>query len=99
MIGGFPWNSFVFMEFQQGGGVLEIALLTLAALGLDSAELVEDFLELAGEALAVQTEGCQGAMCGGEVEVDGCLPGRWIGKVGKKSGFEQWDAVLTPSGV
>ena len=36
----------------EDGGVLEIALAALEALGLNVAELLERFLELAGEALA-----------------------------------------------
>jgi hypothetical protein len=41
MIGGLPENSFVFMEFQEVGGVLEVATLALGALGLDFAEVGE----------------------------------------------------------
>jgi len=51
MFGGIPGNSFVFVEFEEGGGVAEVALLAVAALGLDGAELGERSLELAGEAL------------------------------------------------
>ena len=40
--------------FVHGGSVARVASLTLEALGLDFAELVEGFLELAGEALAVE---------------------------------------------
>jgi hypothetical protein len=36
------------MEFQEGGGRLELALLLVPALGLDFAELVHSILELAG---------------------------------------------------
>jgi hypothetical protein len=43
------------MVFEHGGGVFEIAALALAAVGLDFAELVQRFLELAGEAMAVET--------------------------------------------
>jgi hypothetical protein len=45
------------MEFQEGRGALELALLLVAALGLDFAEVVHGFLELAGESLVVQAEG------------------------------------------
>jgi hypothetical protein len=41
--GGVPGNAFVFMEFQEGGGALEVALFAEAALGLDFAELVQSF--------------------------------------------------------
>jgi hypothetical protein len=41
MIGGLPWNSFVFVEFEEGGSVLEVATLALEAVCLDLAELVQ----------------------------------------------------------
>jgi hypothetical protein len=44
------------MEFEDGGGVAKVAPLTLEALGLEVLELVEGFLELAGETLAVNAE-------------------------------------------
>jgi hypothetical protein len=47
------------MEFQEGSGALEVALLLAAALGLDFAEGVHDLLELAGEPLVVQAESGQ----------------------------------------
>jgi hypothetical protein len=56
MIGGLPGNSFVFVKFEEGGGVLEVATLALGAVGLDLAQLVEAFLELAREARAVQSK-------------------------------------------
>jgi hypothetical protein len=56
MIGGLPRNSFVFMQFEEGGGVSEVAALALGAVGLDFAERVQGFLELAGEAVRVQAE-------------------------------------------
>jgi hypothetical protein len=42
------------MEFQEFGCVAEIAAFLVLAVGLDGAELVERFLELAGEARAVE---------------------------------------------
>jgi hypothetical protein len=59
ILGRFVGNPFVFMEFEEGGSVFEVAALALGALGLDFAELVQGFLELAGESLAVQAEGGQ----------------------------------------
>ena len=59
-IGGIPFGSLAFVEFEDDGRVSEIALLGLAALGLEGAELVEGLLELTGEALAVETEGGNG---------------------------------------
>ncbi|MBZ5611905.1 MAG: hypothetical protein LAP38_26895, partial [Acidobacteriia bacterium] len=70
MIGGVEGNSFVFVEFEEGGGVFEVAALALMAVGLDVAELVEGFLELAGEALALDGEVAQQAMGVDDVEVD-----------------------------
>jgi len=40
MVGGFPGLLFVLIEFQQGGGVFEVAALALGAFGLDLAEFV-----------------------------------------------------------
>jgi hypothetical protein len=56
MVGGLPGNSFVFVVFEEGGGVFEVAALALDAVGLDIAELVDGLLELAGEPLVVQAE-------------------------------------------
>ena len=53
MIGGLPGNSFVFVEFEEGGGVFEIAALALGTVGLDFAELVQAFMELVGETMAL----------------------------------------------
>ena len=47
----------MFVEFGDSGGVFELAAFVLAALMLDIAELVERFLELAGEAGAVEAQG------------------------------------------
>jgi hypothetical protein len=44
------------VEFEEGGGVFEVAALALDAVGLDIAELVDGLLELAGEPLVVQAE-------------------------------------------
>ena len=46
----------MFVEFEEGGGVFEIAALALGAVGLDLAELVEALLELPGKALALDAE-------------------------------------------
>ena len=56
MIGGLPGNSFVFVEFEEGGGVFEVAALAVGAVGLDVAEHGEVLLELAGKALALDGE-------------------------------------------
>jgi hypothetical protein len=67
------------MEFQEGRGLLEVALLLVAALGLDFAELIQGFLELAGEPLAVHTEGGEGAVGVDDVEGDSGLIGGRVG--------------------
>jgi hypothetical protein len=40
MVGGLPRNAFMFMKFEDCGGVFELAAFVDAALGLDGAELV-----------------------------------------------------------
>jgi len=102
MVGGIPGNSFVFVEFEEGGGVFKVALLALAALGLNGAELGERFLELAGEALAVEAQGGEGAVGVDDVEGQGWIrvgiSGR-SGGAGEELGFEERDAVEAPGGV
>ncbi|MBV9772040.1 MAG: hypothetical protein JOZ32_20875 [Bryobacterales bacterium] len=56
MVGRLPGNSFAFMEFEESGGVFEVAALALGAIRLDRAEGVEALLELAGEALTLDAE-------------------------------------------
>ena len=87
------------MEFEEGGGAFEGALLLEAAFGLDFAELVERFLELAGEPLGVHAEGGEGAVGVDDVEVDGSLIGGRVGGAIEEGGFEQRDAVEAPGGV
>ena len=87
------------MEFQEGCGLLELALLLVAALGLDLAELLQGFLELAGESLAVQAEGGEGAVGVDDIEVDASLIGRWVGGAVEERGFEVRNAVEAPGGV
>ena len=79
MVGGLPGDSFVFMQFEECGGIAEVALFALAAVCLDFAELAEVLLELAGEALAVEAEGGEEAVGVDDVEGDG---GFFIGRVG-----------------
>ncbi len=50
MLGRVVGDAFVLMEFEGGGGLLEIAFFVAEALGLDFAEMV------AGEPLVVQAE-------------------------------------------
>jgi len=56
MVGGVPGNPFVFVEFEEGGGVFELALLVVAAVGLEVAQGGQRFLELAGEAMGLDAE-------------------------------------------
>jgi len=42
------------VEFEDGGGVSEVAVFALAAFELDGAEVFQRFVELAGESLAVE---------------------------------------------
>ena len=88
MVGGLPGDSFVFVEFEEGGGIFEIAALAIGAVGLDFAELVERLLELAGQPLRVHAEGGEQGN-----------KGLGVGVLGKQLGFEQRDAVEAPGGV
>jgi hypothetical protein len=99
IVGGLPRNSFVFVEFEEGGGVFEVAALALGAVGLDIAERVQGLLELAGEPLVVQAEGGEGAMGVDDIKVDASLFGGRIGGAVEESGFEGGDAVDAPGGV
>src|ERR1700689_4672590 len=65
-----------------------MASLQAATIFLDVAELIESFLELAGEARAVESEPGQ------ERDL-----GLGVGGLGEQIGFEEWDAVETPGGV
>ena len=87
-IGGIPFDSFAFMEFEDDGGVFQFALFALAAVGLKGAELVERLLELAGEALAMDAE-----------RGDGLDQELGSGGVLEEAGFEERDAVLAPREV
>ena len=49
----------MFMEFEDGGGVPELAALVLAAFELNVAKLVEGLLKLAREAGAVEAQSGQ----------------------------------------
>jgi hypothetical protein len=87
------------MVFEEGGGVLELASLAFAAVGLDVAELVERFLELAAETVALDGEVVNQAVGVDDVKVDSSLLVAWIGSAVEHIGFEQWDVVEAPGGV
>jgi hypothetical protein len=99
ILGGVVRNSFMFVEFQEGGGALEVALLLEAPLGLYFAEMVQGLLELAGEPLGVHAESGEGAVGVDDIEVDGGLIGGWMGGAVEEGGFEQRDTVEAPRGV
>jgi len=99
MVGGLPWKTFVFIEFEDGGGILEFSALALEAVGLNLAKLVEGFLELAGEPMALQVEVCDEAMGVDDVEVDTRLLIGRVGGAGEQVGLEQRDAIEAPGGV
>src|ERR1035441_9545792 len=99
MIGRLPGNAFVFVEFEDCGGVLEFAALMLAALELDVAELVERLLELAGESCAVEVEAGEELVGVDDVESRGLRGGgRGQGAV-EYVGFEEGDAAEAPGGI
>jgi hypothetical protein len=96
MIGGLPGNSFVLVEFEESGGVLEVAALALDPVSLDFAEVVHGLLELAREPLVVQTEGGEGAVGVDDVEIDCGLIGGRVGGAVEEGGFERGDAGEGP---
>jgi len=87
------------MEFEEGGGVVEVAALALGAVGLDVAERVEALLELAGEAMALDAEVGQEAMGVDDVEGDFLIGRDWGGSACEHVGFEERDAVEAPGSV
>ena len=60
MVGRLPGKPFVLMANEELGGFGELAALDMTALFLDLAELIDGFLELAGETRAVQSERGEG---------------------------------------
>ena len=69
MFGGLPEYSFVFVEFEDGGSVFEVATLALGTVGLDVTKSVHRLLALAGEPRVVQAQSCEGAVGVDDVEV------------------------------
>ncbi len=90
MVGGLPGKSFMVMEFEESGGILEVARAALAAGGLDVAETEERFLELAGEATALDAKVGDEAVGVYDCEVAGA---------GEEVRFDERDAVEAPGGV
>src|ERR1017187_5430287 len=99
MIGGLPRNSFVFVKFEDGGGVFELAALVLGAVELDIAELIERLLELAGEAGAVQSEAGEEPVGVDDVEGGGLGAGGWGLSAREDIGFQERDPIYAPGCV
>ena len=76
------------MVYQDGSGVPELAALEFTPLSLDNAKLIERFLELAGEAVAVKAK----VGHGGDEGLGG-------GDLVKQVGLEDRNAVETPGSV
>ncbi len=98
MIGGMPGDTSVFVEFEEGGGIVELAALMLGAIGLDLTELVEAAVELPGKALALDTEVGDEAMGIDDIEGDFLIGRDGRGGARKGFGFEERDAVEAPGG-
>jgi len=98
------------MHFEEVGGAVEGVVLVLAALGLDLTKLGEGVFELAGEALAVDSEIGEGVDVFAEGESHG-EGGFGLGVTGGDAGFvfgdaereevglEGGDAIEAPGGV
>ena len=93
----------MFVEFEEGGGFVEIAALAVGALGLDVAEGLEGLLELARDTMALDAEVGDEAMGIDDIEGD-FLAHFSMGRDGgggarEHFGFEQRDAVEAPGSV
>ena len=89
----------MFVEFQKGCGAFEIAFLLESPLRLNFSQLIQGFLELAGETLGVHAEGGEGAVGVDDIEVDGSLIGGRVGGTVEEFGFEHGDAIEAPGSV
>ncbi len=87
------------MAYEELGRFVEMAALQAATVFLDFAELLERFLELAGEARTVEAKRSEGAMSIDDIEVDSSLLRGRVGGAREQLGFEEWDAVEAPRGV
>lgn len=99
MIGGAPGNTFVFVEFEEGGGLFERAGFARGAAALDVAELVESAVELPGEALALDGEVGEEAVGVDDIEGDFAIGWDGGGGTGEGVGFEERNAVKAPGRV
>lgn len=73
--------------------------MAIATVELDFTELLERFLELAGEARAVESESGKQAMGVDDVERRGLGAGGWGLSAGEEVGFQKWDTAESPGGV
>jgi hypothetical protein len=87
------------MEFEDGGGIFELAALVMAAVELDIAELIERLLELASEAGAIQCEAGEEPMGVHDIEINGGLLCWRVGGALEHVGFEERDAIEAPGCV
>jgi hypothetical protein len=87
------------MEFEDGGGIFELAALVMAAVELDIAELIERLLELAGEAGAIQCEAGEEPVGVHDIEINCGLLCWWVGGALEHVGFEERDAIDAPGCV
>jgi len=88
--GRIPWDSFVLVEFEEGGGVAELAAFAGLAAGLDFAESGQRVLELAREACGLEVEAGEEAV--GLEDGEGVV-------AGDEAGFEERDAAEAPGGI
>ena len=87
------------MHFEQCGGAFEVAFFFGAAIGLEVAQLIESFVELAGEAVGVEGEFGDGLVGIDDVELDGGFRSGRMGGAREQFGFECGGAVEAPGGI
>src|SRR5579863_4827642 len=87
------------MTDQDFGGVAKLAVFPAAALFLDVAQLIEGFVELAGEAAGIEPESGEDAVGVDDVEGDFLFGIGGRERAGEDIRFEQRNAVETPGSV
>lgn len=83
------------MVEEDFGRIAELLAFAFAPLFLNFAELLEGFLKLTGEPLAVQSERGESAVGIDDVEV---CSGR-VGGAGEQIGFKVWNSIEPPGGI
>jgi len=110
ILGGMVGFFILSMQSDEVGGLVELVRFLGEAVGLELAEQSEGFFELAGEALAVEAEICEGAGVGIERSGDGESGTDLLSDIFEGSGladdaqgqeivFESAHAILPPGGV